>query len=64
MWLRMIPIVQTMVQHDPIMHRLNSSAQASTSGRYGADLAKLKEDLAGRIKAELSDLTSVREKPR
>ena len=50
-----------MVQDDPIAHRLTSIAQASTSGRYEADLAKLKEDLAGHNEAKLSDLTSVRQ---
>ena len=50
--------VQTMAQDDPIAHRLTSAAQASTSGRYEADLAKLKEDLAGH---NVSDLTSVRQ---
>ena len=42
-----------MVQDDPIEHRLTSAAQASTSGRYKADLAKLKEDLAGAMITKL-----------
>jgi len=46
-------LVQTMVQDDPIEHRLTSAAQASTSGRYKADLAKLKEDLAGAMITKL-----------
>ena len=50
-----------MVQDDPIAHRFTSAAQASTSGTYEADLAKLKEDLAGHNEAKLSDLTSVRQ---
>ena len=37
-------LVQTMVQDDPIEHRLTSVAQASTSGRCKADPARLKED--------------------
>ena len=50
-----------MVQDDPIAHRLTSAAQASTSGRYEANLAKLKGDLAGHDEAKLSDLTSLRQ---
>jgi len=46
-------LVQTMVQDDPIEHHLTSAAQASTSGRYKADLAKLKEDLAGAMITKL-----------
>ena len=45
-------LVQTMVQDDPIEHRLTSAAQASTSGRYKADLAKLK-DLASAMITKL-----------
>jgi len=41
-----ISSVQTMVQDDPIEHRLTSVAQASTSGRCEADLARIKEDRA------------------
>ena len=48
-------------QDDPIAHRLNSASQASTSGRCEADLAKLKEDLAGHNEAILLDLSSVRQ---
>ena len=46
-------LVQTMVQDDPIEHRLTSAAQASTSGRYKADLAILKEDLASAMITKL-----------
>ena len=53
--------VQTMEQDDPIVHRLNSTSQASTSGRCVANLAKLKEDLAGHNENKFSDLTSVRQ---
>ena len=53
--------VQTMVQDDLIAHRLNSAAQASTSGRCEADLTELKKDLAGHNENKLSDLTSVRQ---
>ena len=47
-------------QDDPTTYRLTSSAQASTSGRCEADLAEVKEDLAGHNEDKLSDLTSVR----
>ena len=52
-----------MMEHDdrPIAHRLNSASQASTTGRCEADLAKLKEDLAGHNEAILLDLSSVRQ---
>ena len=50
-----------MEQDDPIAHRLNSTSQVSTSGRCEADLAKLKEDLAGHNETKFSDLTSVRQ---
>ena len=50
-----------MAQDDPIAHRLTAAAQASTSGRYEADLAKLKEDLVGHNEVKLSDLTSVKQ---
>ena len=53
--------VQPIVQDDPIAHRLNSVSQVSTSGRCEADLAKLKEDLAGHNEAKFSGLTSVRQ---
>ena len=53
--------VQPIVQDDPIAHRLNSAAQTSTSGRCEADLAELKEDLAGHNEDKLSDLTSIRQ---
>ena len=53
--------VQMMEQEDPITHHLNSTAQASTSGRCEADLAEVKEDLAGHNEDKLSDLTSVRQ---
>ena len=53
--------VQTMEQEDPITHHLNSTAQASTSGRCEAGLAEIKEDLAGHNEDKLSDLTSVRQ---
>ena len=52
--------VQTMEQEDPITHHLNSTAQASTNGRCEADLAEVKEDLAGHNEDKLSDLTLVR----
>ena len=45
--------VQTMVQDDPIAHHLNFAAQASTSGRCKADLARIKEDLACVMKTKL-----------
>ena len=53
--------VLTMEQDDPIAYRLNSTSQASMSGRCEADLAKLKEDLAGHNENKFSDLTSVRQ---
>ena len=53
--------IQTMEQDDPIAHRLNSASQGSTSGRCEADLAKLKEDLAGHNETKFSGLTSVRQ---
>ena len=37
-----ISSVQTMVQDDPIEHRLTSATQASTSGRCEVDPARLK----------------------
>ena len=55
-----ISLVQTMVQDDSITHRLNYTAQVSTSGRCEADLAEVKEDLAGHNEDKLSDLTLVR----
>ena len=45
--------VQMLAQDDPTTYRLTSSAQASTSGRCEADLARLKEDLASMMKTEL-----------
>ena len=45
--------VQTMVQDDPIARHLNFAAQASTSGRCKADLARIKEDLACVMKTKL-----------
>ena len=53
--------IQTMEQDDPIAHRLNSASQTSTSGRCKANLAKLKEGLAGHNEVKLSDLSSVRQ---
>jgi len=53
--------IQTMEQDDPIAHRLDSASQTSTSGRCKANLAKLKEDLAGHNEVKLSDLSSVRQ---
>jgi len=50
-----------MEQDDPIAHRLNFTSQTSTSGRCKANLAKLKEDLAGHNEVKLSDLSSVRQ---
>ena len=47
-----ISLVQTMVQDDSITHRLNYTAQVSTSGRCEADLARLKEDPASAIKTK------------
>ena len=46
-------LVQTMVQDDPIEHRLTSVAQASTNGRCEADLARVKEDPTSMMKTEL-----------
>ena len=60
LWCAPMSSVQTMVQDDLIAHRLNSAAQASTSGRCEADLAELKENLVGHNEDKLSDLTSVR----
>ena len=56
-----ISSVQTMVQDDPIEHCLTSIAQASTSSRCEADLAKFKEDLAGHNETKFLGLTSVRQ---
>ena len=47
-------LVQTMAQDDPITHRLISVAQASTSGRFEADLARFYGNLASMMKAKLS----------
>ena len=47
-----ISSVQTMVQDDPIGHRLTSITQAFTSGRCEADPARLKEDLASAMKTK------------
>ena len=37
--------IQTVVQTNPITHRLASNAQASTSGNHEADFARMKADL-------------------
>ena len=47
------PISSVQVEDDTITRHLTSAAQASTSGRYETDLAKLKEDLAGGMKTKL-----------
>ena len=47
--------VQTMVQDDPIAHRLTSASQASTSDICKADLAELKDDLARHNEDKLLD---------
>ena len=47
------PISSVLVEDDTITCHLTSAAQASTSGRYETDLAKLKEDLAGGMKTKL-----------
>ena len=48
-------------QDDPTTYRLTSSAQASTSGRCEADLARLKEDTASMMKTKLGvDMSSSR----
>ena len=46
-------LVQTMAQDDPTTHCFTFVAQASTSDRCKADLARLKEDLASMMKTEL-----------
>ena len=47
-----ISLIQTMVQDNPIEHRLTSVAQASTSDRCKADPARLKEDPASAMKTK------------
>jgi len=47
-----ISSIQTMVQDNPIEHRLTSVAQASTSGRCKANPARLKEDPASAMKTK------------
>ena len=48
--------VQTMVQTDPITHRLGSNAQASTSGNYKADFARMRAELNKLLGTNLSQL--------
>jgi len=42
-----------MATTDPATHHLDSNGQTSTNGNYGADLAKMKEDLANLLKTQL-----------
>ena len=42
-----------MATTDPATHHLDSNDQTSTNGNYGADLAKMKEDLANFLKTQL-----------
>jgi hypothetical protein len=51
-----ISSVQTMAQTDPITHHLGSNAQASTSGNYEADFARMRAELNKLLGTNLSQL--------